>query len=711
MLEYYGYLATRVPPHRLIGSAARRAFRAARLRLGPRGPTPSREELLGGLRCELPSDLAARLAAGHRGVVAAPHHRLGAALGRWFPGESARLIARADAVADGHLTIFGQQVDVRKPGGGTDWQLDPIHGGRYAAWAPSEALPSVPGCDPKMAWAVGRGDQWLALACGAIADHARGELYAEAFTFSVRDFVLANPVGRGVQWTSPMEAALRAVCLGQAHALLSGRAALLDPGYALDAARLAVTTARFVLARLEDWNAVPDGHLVANYVGLLACAAFIPEWPEASRWRAVGLAGLARELEAQTNADGTSFEGSVPHHRKSLELFAAGALLARMSRRPLGAGFWRRLGGMFQAARGLLARGGEIPQLGDDDSGRVFTFHDRAALDGSYLLPLGAAVMMDASLRTEAGAANAEEVLWLFGADAVERLARMRPGPPPRSGAFPDGGFHALRRGALEAFVSCGPNGQAGIGGHSHNDKLAFELRVNGLLAIADPGSPSYTRDPAERDAFRSTRAHATIMVDGEEQSPLIAGRPFALPDEASATLLVLESTHRRERFVGEHSGFASLDVVHRRELVLGAAGAVVVDRLIGSGRHTVELRYPFASGEARLRPLSFTEQRRMATALESVDLEGGDPTVVDPGHAIEIGPEAAPIALLAVASTARLTRSLERSLYSPGYGERVEARTALFAARLNVPVTLVTVILPLASGEPAPAHPERKQS
>ncbi|HET7753366.1 MAG TPA: alginate lyase family protein [Anaeromyxobacteraceae bacterium] len=709
MLEYYGYLATRVAPHRLIGSAARRALRAARARLGPRGPTPSREELLAGFRCELASELSARLSAGHRGLVAAPHHRIGAALERHFPGELERLVSRADDATRGVLTIFGHAVDVNRPSGGTDWQLDPVHGGRYAAWSPSETLPAVPGCDPKMAWAVGRGDQWVALACGAIADPARGERYAEAFAFSVRDFVLMNPAGRGVQWASPMEAALRAVCLGQAHALLSGRAALLDPGYVLDATRLAITTARFVLARLEDWNAVPDGHLVANFVGLLACAAFVPEWPEAARWRALALAGLARELQAQTNEDGTSFEGSIPHHRKSLELFTAGALLARLSRRPLGAAFWRRLGAMFHAARGLLARGGEIPQLGDDDSGRVFTFRERSARDGAYLLPLAAAVMSEQSLRTRPGVADAEEVLWLLGADALERIAHGRPGQPPRSAAFPDGGFHALRRWPLEAFVSCGRNGQSGIGGHSHNDKLAFELRIRGHVAIADPGSPSYTRDPAERDAFRSTRAHATIVVDGEEQSPLISGRPFALPDAASASLLALESTHRRERFVGEHHAYSPLGVIHQRELVLGSA-AVVVDRLLGAGRHTVELRFPFA-GDARLRALSPAERQQVAFALTAVDLDPGDPSLVDLDHGVEIGPEAAPIALLAVGSRAGLTRSIEPALYSPGYGERVDARIAVFAARLNVPVTFVTVILPLASGDAAPFHVERKHA
>jgi hypothetical protein len=690
MLEYYGWLATRVPPHRLLGQAARRAYRAARLALGPPPVAPPRDELLAGLRCEAPAELAARLSEGTRGLVAVDRAAIPAALARWFPGERERVVARADAVLDGRVEVFGHLVDVARSGGGTDWQLDPLHGGRFAAWAPSDQLPDVPGCDVKGAWAVGRGEHWVALGCGAAADPARADLYAEAFAASVRDFVAQNPVARGAQWACPMEAALRLVDLGQAHALLAGRPALLDPGYALDAARLAIATGRFVLARLEDGGAIPNNHLAADWLGVLACAAFVPEWPEASRWRALGASGLARELSAQTHEDGTSFEGSVPYHRLALEIFTAGGLLCRLARHPLGSGFWRRLGAMYRAARALLSRDGELPQIGDNDSGRVLAFRPRAPLDGSYLLPLGAAVVGEPALRTRPGAAGAEEVLWLFGAEAVERVARGRPGPPPRSAAFPDGGFHALRRNGLEVFVSCGQNGQRGIGGHSHNDKLAFELRVGGRLAICDPGSPCYASDPETRDAFRSTRAHATVLVDGEEQAPLLPGRPFALPDAAVAALVALESTQRRERFVGEHQGYALAGVVHRREISLLDGGMVVIDRLLGGGRHTLELRFPFPDLAARVRPLRAGERRRAAALLA-----GEEAVELQPDRAVEIGPADAPLAVLAAGAAAPLALQLARGGYSPGYARCEAALCAAFAARLACPATLVTVVLP----------------
>jgi hypothetical protein len=261
-----------------------------------------------------------------------------------------------------------------------------------------------------------------------------------------------------------------------------------------------------------------------------------------------------------------------------------------------------------------------------------------------------------------------------------------------------------LRRGSIEVALSCGRNGQAGIGGHSHNDKLAFELRLGGRLAICDPGSPSYTADPQLRDSFRSTRAHATLMVDGEEQAPIPPGRPFALPDGARATCLVLESAPRWERFVGEHHGYTHMGLVHRREVLLLDGALVVIDRLRGGGAHGVELRFPFPFPDARLRPMRPLEEERLtalgAGAAAPFDVRQDvrqDRRQDDVRLVVEIGPLAAPLALLAVGGPAPLEARLEGATYSPGYAQLAPANTAAFAGRLNCPATLWTVILPLS--------------
>jgi hypothetical protein len=688
-IGYYGFLATRVAPRRLLATAARRATRAAWNRLAP-PLSPARDRLLDVLGCDSPAALARLLARPRPSRPPWTPATLRAALERHAPGEVARAIGRARDAAAGRFSVFGADVDVSRPAGGTDWQLDPIHGGRFASWAPSSALPPAPGLDRKMAWAVGRGDQWVALAQGAVLDGTDGDELARALAGSVCDFAVENPVGHGVHWTCAMEAALRAWNLTLAVWILSARGAPLDPELAVETGRLLVSTGRFVLAHLEDDTAVPNNHLAADWLGLLACAEGLPEWPEAQRWRALALDGLRAAAAEQVKEDGTTFEGSLPYQRLAVEIFVAGAVLAHAASRPLGGTYARRLAGLFRSTRALLASSGELPQIGDNDSGHVLSLRERGPTEGGYLLPLGAALLRDASLLVRPAARDAVEVAWLLGPRALDRVAAMRPGRPPGSACFPQGGFHALRRGALEVIVSCGPNGQRGIGGHSHNDKLAFELFVGGTLAVCDGGSPSYTGDPELRNAFRSTRAHATVIVDGLEQAPILPERLFALPDVADARVIAFDPGGPAAVLEGEHRGFARAGIVHRRAIFVAARGVLVVDRLAGSGTHHVELRWPFASTALRLRPVERAEAAALADLAGAARLRWR----IDPARAVEVPLGAAGRLLVAFACPPGLAPELRPSLRSPGYGQLTDGAAAVLAGSVACPAAFFTLFL-----------------
>jgi hypothetical protein len=690
-MGYYGFLATRVAPQRLLATAARRAARLAWNRLAP-PLSPARDRLLDVLGCDGAPALARMLARARPALTPWTPATLRAALERHAPAEIERAIGRAEDAARGRLTVFGTSVDVSRRGGGTDWQLDAIHGGRFSAWAPSGALPDSPGLDLKMAWAVGRGEQWVALAQGAVLDSRRGGELARALSASVRDFAVENPVGHGAHWASPMEAALRAWNLVLALWIVSARGAAPDPDLAVEAARLLVSTGRFVLAHLEDDTAVPNNHLAADWLGLLACAEGLPEWPEAPRWRVLALAGLDAALRQQVNDDGTTFEGSLPYQRLAIEIFAAGAMLARAARRSLGGAYARRLHSLFRSTRDLLSASGEIPQIGDNDSGRVLALRERGPTEGGYLLPLGAALSRAPSLLRSRGAADAVEVAWLLGPRALSAVAAMRPGRPPASASYPRGGFHALRRGSLEVFVSCGANGQRGVGGHSHNDKLSFELFVAGSLAVCDPGSPSYTGDPDLRNAFRATRAHATVVVDGLEQAPILPERLFALPDVSDARLLAFDPGGPAALLAGEHRGFARAGIVHRREIAVTSWGIAVVDRLAGRGAHHVELRWPFASPHLRLRPVARGEAASLARLARAARLRWR----VDPEHAVEVPLGDAGRLLVAFACPPGFVPEIGPSLRSPGYGQVADAATAVLAGPVGCPAAFGTFFVHL---------------
>jgi hypothetical protein len=603
-----------------------------------------------------------------------------------IPGAEARALARAQAAVRGEFDVFGTRVCFGE-GQPVDWSLDPVSGYRYPVLPIEELTLAQPGVDPKYPWVMGRLELLVALGQGYWVEReaAARAAFARAFVTRTLDFLQANPVGQGVHWTCPMEVALRAANLAQALVMFADAREARRPEFLVPVLEALAEHTAFVEAHLEDQGAVPNNHLVANLVGLLVVGLLFPELPGASRQVARAVAGLRMQVEAQVHPDGTSFEGSVPYHRLSVELFTLAWVVACETGVDLGSTYASRLQGMYRATRAWCSDEGLAPQIGDNDSGRALAFRDRDAREQGYLVPLGAALFADTYL---AEGAFPDEAAWLLGAEGLERFRALAPAVPAASESFPEGGFHVLRGAGAVVTVSAGAQGQRGVGGHSHNDKLSFELHLGGRPVLVDPGTGTYTRDPAVRNAFRGTAAHNTLQVDGAEQTPLEPGRLFALPEAARARVLGFQTGTERDRLTVRQDGYRTLTapvgvvrtfVLDKRERALG-----VTDALVGIGSHEVVGRLHLPDTRARLRPATPEEVERARRVPES-------PRDFEP-LAVELGPEASPEAVLLLASG--LAPKLESSRYSPGYGLVVPAQRVVFRVQLSPPAWLRWVVL-----------------
>ncbi len=245
-----------------------------------------------------------------------------------------------------------------------------------------------------------------------------------------------------------------------------------------------------------------------------------------------------------------------------------------------------------------------------------------------------------------------------------------------------------LRGAGAVVTVSAGAQGQRGVGGHSHNDKLSFELHLHGRPVIVDPGTGTYTREPAVRNAFRATAAHNTLEVDGVEQAPLEPGRLFALPEAARARVEVFQSGAELERLTVRHDGYRALPspmfvertfLLDKRERALG-----VTDALVGVGLHEVVGRLHLPDREARPRaptPAQLARALRVPEAPRNFESLG-----------VELGPAEAPVALVLFA--VGLEPRLEPSRYSPGYGLVVPSQVVVFRVRVSPPAWLRWVVV-----------------
>lgn len=127
--------------------------------------------------------------------------------------------------------------------------------------------------------------------------------------------------------------------------------------------------------------------------------------------------------------------------------------------------------------------------------------------------------------------------------------------------------------------VACiGPDYQPG---HAHADTLSFELSLYAQRVFVNSGISQYGED-AERHRQRSTAAHNTVEVDGENSSEVWAGfrvarraRPFALEMFEGPNQILVGAAH---------DGYQRLPgrVVHRRQWCAGRNDLHIEDQLIG---------------------------------------------------------------------------------------------------------------------------------
>jgi len=471
--------------------------------------------------------------------------------------------------------------------------------------------------DAKVPWELSRGHQLVAL--GRAAGIFGEEEPALELESQLRSWIAANPPGIGINWTNAMEVAIRAVNWVWAITALELRRPM-DQSLRPLVARTLAAHGRHIWHNLEGSPQLRSNHYLSDIVGLLVLGWVLPDEPLAKRWFAYARRSLEREARAQILSDGIDFEASLSYHGLVLELLLIARWVASAARRPLSKAFDERLKGMLRASLKLRHPDGRIPQFGDGDSGRVLPASSRRPPTHDNLLWTGAALF--GSL-VPAGTAAHEEVAFNFGLAAWRRTlaqaaAREVTDLPPAE-SFPAAGLHVLRGTRSHLAVRCGDVGQNGNGGHSHNDLLSFELSYGGQLVVADPGTFTYTAEPRERNRFRSTAVHNTVLVDGEEINPIDERALFCLARWARPLPHRLRAAGEVLELVCAHDGYRRLrpPVVVRRTFLLNVRSAElsVTDDIVGDGEHSVCSHIQLCPGwiVARESPAQFSMRRGSA--------------------------------------------------------------------------------------------------
>lgn len=158
--------------------------------------------------------------------------------------------------------------------------------------------------------------------------------------------------------------------------------------------------------------------------------------------------------------------------------------------------------------------------------------------------------------------------------------------PANDSSALPESGYYIMRDDSRKDYLvlDMGKPCPDYLPAHAHADMLSYELTVSGQRIVADSGVFEY-RAGLWRDFFRSTKAHNTVEVAGEDQSQVWGS--FRVARRAKPGPVVWRSKDQYVLAQGSHDGYRrlSVSVTHRRTLVWQKGFFwLVVDELIGKG-------------------------------------------------------------------------------------------------------------------------------
>ena len=490
-----------------------------------------------------------------------------------------------------------------------DWQKDFKSGFRWSEkkWYKDQRIAHKPGSDIKVPWELARLQHLPQLAIFAMADPSLKEQNLKEFKNQILDFISNNPPRMGVNWTCTMDVGIRVANMLAAYDMFCqmGGGGILDQNFKQTFSNSVYEHALHIVNNLEYSPHLTSNHYLSDIAGLLQACAYLDGGGEIDAWLAFAVQEVISEMKKEFYEDGGNFESSTSYHRLSGELMAySTALMLGLKSEKISslqnydAKLWRKKPKLlppneqeFKISDGKIALpqwfvdrlykigrftaditklNDEVPQFGDNDSGRFFKFSpngeflsneqaaqkylnlsgfeggdepfwDENILNHSTLISCMGGIFDDEIFKNdmcfERSFARSLAGRTLQVGDRTYKRqvasgAKFGELPHRKSMKFkisnsqeiknlfyPDSGIFIFKSSKFYLAVCATPLGQNDHGGHTHNDKLGYELWIDGRDIARDPGTFLYTPIPGRRNEFRSVKAHNAPIVEDLEQN------------------------------------------------------------------------------------------------------------------------------------------------------------------------------------------------
>ncbi|PKN98523.1 MAG: hypothetical protein CVU42_11930, partial [Chloroflexi bacterium HGW-Chloroflexi-4] len=300
-----------------------------------------------------------------------------------------------------------------------NWQIDFKSGYRWSekTWYKFIKFGDVPGTDVKVPWELARMQhlpQFAFAYASAEKDRthfSNPERYRDEFRNEVLDFIATNPPRWGVNWNCTMDVAIRVSNWLITYDLFKMVGVQFDAEFESIFNRSVYEHGSHIVNNLEWHPKFRSNHYLSDIVGLLFVSAHLSTNDQTNGWLALSIQELINEVKHQFHSDGSNFEASTCYHRLSSELviYATALVLGLSAEKrqslksyapfthigspkklhiplplfetpgeinatPFPAWYFERIEKMAEFTMAITKPDGHVPQIGDNDNGRLFKF-------------------------------------------------------------------------------------------------------------------------------------------------------------------------------------------------------------------------------------------------------------------------------------------------------------------------------------------------
>ncbi len=382
----------------------------------------------------------------------------------------------------------------------------------------NKSLRKYIGAEIKYPWELGRQQDLVNLAIFFSISNEKEKLQiCDFYVNRVNDFTENNPIGFGTQWQTSMDVAIRAVNYLISYDIFVSNGAIFSKEFQDIFSQLILNHFIYIYNNLEFNDGLRGNHYFANLMGLIIIYTYFNFEESEVKLKSEEIFNFAvdsfsNEIMYQFLEDGGNFEASIPYHFLTTEMLLMSLYflekvnsfnsekIKKEDELEFDVKLRNRIVNIIEFTINFLI-GGEVPNIGDNDSGVVIDLMSYENKRANLIFLLDK--FEDEKKDIEFAEFNQVINKLLF-----------------KNQTYFLGNYFGISRSSTRDFdliLFAGGKGQVFKGGHSHNDKCSFELYFNSKPLIVDLGSAFYTSNWKKRNYYRSVRQHNVLDI-GKEQ-------------------------------------------------------------------------------------------------------------------------------------------------------------------------------------------------